>query len=232
LPPKAIHKVARRVYRHFGRVAASFSCVPKMNASAFNDWIFVDGYEILTDNLAKGNGAIVVSGHLGNWELMGAIMAAKGLPITFVVTTQRNKLIEQMIDRYRGAVGIQIVKRRQAIRGVLSALKQNRIVALLIDQDAHEDGAFVPFFGKLASTPRGPAVFHLKTGAPILFAKSVRLPHERYRITVEELEIEGITDPDKIMAIATAKLENAVRETPEQWFWMHRRWKTPPPTVS
>jgi KDO2-lipid IV(A) lauroyltransferase len=112
---------------------------------------------------------------------------------------------------------------------VLSALKRNRCVALLIDQDAHEDGAFVPFFGRPASTPRGPAVFHLRTGAPLVFARSIRLPGERYRIHCTRLNTDGITDPDRITALMTEELEAAIRETPEQWFWMHRRWKTLPP---
>jgi Kdo2-lipid IVA lauroyltransferase/acyltransferase len=232
LPPKAVRQVTRRVYRHFGRVAASFATIPQTKASDFNDWIFVNNYDILTNYLAKGKGAIVVSGHLGNWELMGAIMAAKGLPVTFIVTTQRNKLIERMIDRYRESVGIEIVKRRHAVKGVLSALKRNRLVALLIDQDAHEDGAFVPFFGRLASTPRGPAVFHLKTGSPMIFAASSYLPGGRLLIELENLDTDNMTDADEITALATSKLENAIRRTPEQWFWMHRRWKTAPPKES
>ena len=159
----------------------------------------------------------------------GPWLLAYGLPVTFVVTTQSNRLVEQFMDRQRALAGIEIVKRADAVRGVLSALKRNRLVALLIDQDAHEEGAFVPFFGHLASTPRGPAVFHLRTGAPLLFARSVRLPGERYRIQIERVDTTGFTDPDALTAHMTGLLESAIRETPEQWFWMHRRWKTLPP---
>lgn len=184
---------------------------------------------MLDEAMAEGKGCIMVSGHMGNWEIGGCLAAARGIPTTFVVTTQRNKLIEAKLDRYREASGAEIVKRRVATKGVLSALKRKRMVAILIDQDAHEDGAFVPFFGRPASTPRGPAVFQLRTGAPLVFAYSIRLPGERYRIHYERIQTEGITDADELTALLTSKLEAAIRIRPEQWFWMHRRWKTRPP---
>jgi len=193
------------------------------------DWIYADQFSVLREALSEGKGCLVFSGHLGNWELMGAAASRSGIPVTFVVTTQRNKQIEAMMDDIRRSVGIEIVKRRDAISGVLSALKRNRCVALLIDQDAHEDGAFVPFFGRLASTPRGPAVFHLRTGAPLVFAQCVRLPGERYRIRCTRMDTRGIEDADDLTALMTSHLEAAIRETPEQWFWMHRRWKSLPP---
>ncbi len=229
LPPSAVRTMAARTYRHFGCVAASLGVVPRLSRSAVSDWIYVDDFEVLSHALKNGEGCLVVSGHLGNWELMGAIVAQYGFPVTFVVTTQTNKRIEKMVDDIRRKAGIEIVKRSDAIRGMLSALRRNRIVALLIDQDAHEEGAFVPFFGRLASTPRGPAVFHLRTKAPVVFARSTRLAGERYKIKLERLDTNGITDADELTAKMTAKLEAAVRETPEQWFWMHRRWKTLPP---
>jgi KDO2-lipid IV(A) lauroyltransferase len=228
LPNRAIRTLSARVYRHFGRVATSFVEFNNLSQSDIGQWIFVDGFDVLARTLKGGKGGIFFSGHLGNWEIMGAIVARCGFPVTFVVTTQSNKLVEELIDRYRAQVGIEIIKRKDAIRGVLSALKRNRFVAILMDQDAHEDGAFVPFFGKLASTPRGPAVFHIRTGAPLIFAHSIRLPGERYRIRLTPFDSHNEQDADVLTARMTATLEAAIRETPEQWLWMHRRWKTRP----
>lgn len=225
---KGVSAVAGRVYRHFGRVAVSLVDIPRISPSCLGKWIYVDGFDLLTRTLEGGKGGLFVSGHLGNWEIMGATVARCGFPVTFVVTTQTNKLVEELIDRYRMKAGIEIVKRREATRGILSALKRNRFVAILIDQDAHEDGAFVPFFGRPASTPRGPAVFHLRTGAPLIFAESHWLPGDRYRIVITALNTDGVDDPDVLTARVTALLEAAVRKTPEQWLWMHRRWKTRP----
>lgn len=234
LPPRAIRQVARRAYRHFGRVGISFAWLPRVSARALDRWIFVKNRQIFDEALRKGKGAIFVSGHFGNWELMGAIIAALGYPVTYVVTTQRNKRIEVLMDRLRESAGAQIVKVHEGVRGVLTALKQNRLVAILIDQDAHEAGAFVPFFGRPASTPKGAAIFHLKTGSPLIFARSQRISGERCVIHLEELDTTTLEprDAEMITALATSKLEQAIRENPEQWFWMHRRWKTRPPESS
>lgn len=229
IPEAGVRKTAAGVYRHFGTLATSLVELPRLDESALNSWIFTENGDVLDEALAEGRGCIMVSGHMGNWEIGGCLAAARGIPTTFVVTTQRNKLIEAKFDRYREASGAEIVKRRVATRGVLSALKRKRLVAILIDQDAHEDGAFVPFFGRLASTPRGPAVLHLRTGAPLVFGYSLRLPGERYRLHYERIDTTGITDADELTALLTQKLETAIRIRPEQWFWMHRRWKTRPP---
>lgn len=229
LPRRGLRTMSARAFRHFGMVAASMSAIPDLTAESLGKWIYSNDFDVLREALSAGRGCLVVGGHLGNWELMGAIVSRSGLPVTFVVTTQRNKRIETFMDNIRRSAGIEIVKRREAVRGVLYALKQNRCVALLIDQDAHQDGAFVPFFGRLASTPRGPAVFHLRTGVPLIFARCVRLPGERYRIHLTRIDTRGITDPDELTALMTSHLEAAIRETPEQWFWMHRRWKSLPP---
>ena len=228
LPPRALRTMAMRVYRHFGRVATGFATVPRLKPADVGRWIHIEGLETLRQVLSEGRGGIVYSGHLGNWEIMGAIVAQLGLPVSFVVARQSNRRVEELMDRYRQSAGIEIVKRAQAIRGVLSALQRNRLVAMLIDQDAHEDGAFVPFFGRLASTPRGPAVFHLRTGSPLIFAQCVRISRERYRIRLTRTDTAAFKTADELTAHMTAQLEAAIRETPEQWFWMHRRWKTRP----
>jgi KDO2-lipid IV(A) lauroyltransferase len=229
LPVQAAKEVAARTYRHFGRVAAEFAAVPYLDLKREAGRIVLFGPTVLEEALSGGKGCLVFSGHLGNWELMGAVAAKRGIPVSFVVTTQRNKRVEQFLDRHRQASGIEIIKRREAVRGVLSALRRNRAVAILIDQDAHEDGAFVPFFGQLASTPRGAAIFHLRTGAPLVFAHSVWLPGNRYRILHSPFDTRGIAEADELTARMTERLETAIRETPEQWTWMHRRWKSSPP---
>lgn len=228
LPPNAVRQISCRIYRNFGRVATNMVSLSALSRRDVGRWVFTSGFEVLDEAVRLGRGGIVFSGHLGNWELMGALCARLGYPVSFVVASQSNRRVEELMDRIRRSTGIEIIKRRDAIRGVLSALKRGRLVAMLIDQDAHEDGTFTPFFGTPASTPRGPAVFHLRTGAPLIFAQCVRLPGERYRIDLERFDAAGCTDPDELTARMSARLEAAVRMTPEQWFWMHRRWKTHP----
>lgn len=229
LPEVGKRVVARRCFEHFGTVATSLSTSSSVVREDFGDWLFLEGTEEMDKAIAAGKGGIVVSGHFGNWEIIGAASARLGYPVSFVVTTQRNKLVQNWLDNVRRKAGVEIIPRKQAIKGVLSALQRNRLVAILIDQDAHEEGAFVPFFGQFSSTPRGPAVFHLRTGAPVIFMSSVRLAGEKYRGKLETIEFEEDADQEKIMEILTAKLEQHVRQAPEQWFWMHKRWKTAPP---
>jgi KDO2-lipid IV(A) lauroyltransferase len=234
LPPRAVREVARKTYRHFGRLAVSFAWLPHLKSGAYDKWIFIPERHVLDDVIRRGKGGIFVSGHLGNPELMGAVIASLGYPVTYVATTQRNKRIEALIDKLRESAGGEVVKVRDGVRGTLSALKRNRLIAILIDQDAHEAGAFVPFFGRMASVPKGAAIFHLKTNCPIIFASSKRISGERYMIHLEEMDTSVLEprDADTVTALATRKLEAAIRETPEQWLWMHRRWKTSPPESS
>ncbi|MCB9366780.1 MAG: lysophospholipid acyltransferase family protein [Calditrichaeota bacterium] len=229
IPQKGLQDTARRCFEHFGHVAVSLAELPKLSREALNDWVFMEGLEGLDRAVAGGNGGLVISGHLGNWEVIGAMAARLGYPVSFVVTTQRNKLVENWLNRLREQCGVEIIQRKDALRGVLSALKRNRVVAILIDQDAHQEGVFVPFFGKLSSTPRGPAVFHLRTGAPLIFMASSRIPGERYCCQMHHVTVAEGAGQEEIMATLTAKLEEQIRRTPEQWFWMHKRWKTLPP---
>jgi Kdo2-lipid IVA lauroyltransferase/acyltransferase len=231
LPKHAVRDLSAQVYRHMGRVATSIVSLPQLSRAAEGKWIFIEGWDALDAALREGKGVIVASGHLGNWEIMGSMVARCGYPVTFVVAAQSNERVEDWLDNWRNRAGIETIKRRDAVRGVLMALKQNRIVAMLIDQDAHEDGAFVPFFGRLASAPRGPAVFHLRTGAPVIFASSIHLPGDKYKIRLVRVIPEPNEDADALTARMTKMLEDAIRETPEQWLWMHRRWKTRPPAL-
>ncbi|MCB1059050.1 MAG: lysophospholipid acyltransferase family protein [Calditrichaeota bacterium] len=229
LPEAGKRTLARRCFEHFGTVATSLATSTSVVREDIGDWLYFDGAEELDKAVAGGKGGIVVSGHLGNWEIIGAACARLGYPVSFVVTTQRNKLVQEWLDNVRRKAGVEIIPRKQAIKGVLSALQRNRLVAILIDQDAHEEGVFVPFFGQLSSTPRGPAVFHLRTGSPVIFMSSVRIDGEKYRGKLESIDFEDGADQEQIMAALTAKLESYVRQAPEQWFWMHKRWKTSPP---
>ncbi len=232
LPMQGKLLVARQCFEHFGAVATSLTATADITREDIGKWIFFDGIEALDRAVALGKGGVVVSGHLGNWEVIGCACAKLGYPVSFVVTTQRNKLVQEWLDKVREKAGVEIIPRKQALKGVLSALKRNRLVAILIDQDAHEDGVFVPFFGQLSSTPRGPAVFHLRTGAPLIFMSSYRVAGEKYRCRLETIDTLVGADQEEIMSVLTQKLEQAVRLAPQQWFWMHKRWKTLPPASS
>ncbi len=228
-----VRDTAERCYRHFGALLAEFSRLPLLNKSVLEELVEFEGMEVLDQARAQGRGGIVVSGHLGNWELMGASVAVSGYPVAYVVTGQENQLVEHLMDQLRQSTGAHIIKRHEAAKAILKALHANQIVAMLSDQDAHEAGAFVPFFGRLASTPRGAAIFSLRSGAPIIFVESYRQRKGKLRIILELLDQKDLPGNREGAAFEltrrfTARLEEAIRRHPEQWFWMHRRWKSTP----
>lgn len=228
-----LHDVYSRCWKHLVRVGFEMARLPRMNKRFIDRWIDLAQHTAFTEAFERGKGAIVVSGHFGNWEWMGGCMTILGYSLSYVVTSQANPLVEKWLDSIRRSAGAEIIPRRDAARGVLKALKRNRAVAILCDQDAGDAGVFVPFFNRPASTPRGPALFHLKTGAPIFFGTAHCDQNGRYHVKFEAMHFNNLTgermhDEKSITAQITEQLESEIRQHPEQWLWLHRRWKTKP----
>ena len=198
----------------------------------------VHGWSIVEERISRGKGLIIVTGHLGNWELGGAYVAARGLPIDVVARHMANPLFDRYLTRTRQKIGMTVVHDEQAVRRLPRSLRDGRVVAVVMDQGAVGlASTWVPFFGRFAKTPRGPAVFALRLGTPIVFGAAIRKPSGRYRLTFEPIDVaptgDREADVDHIVAEYTAALERWVRRTPEQYLWHHRRWKhqrpgTPP----
>ncbi len=220
------------VWHHFIRVAFELMRLPHLSIDDLKKYIDIsDGsLAVLERALKQNRGVIFVSGHLGNWEWMGAFVAMLGFPLSYVVETQSNRLVDNWVNQIRMNYGAEIITRQNAVKGILTALKRQRIVAMLSDQDAGPAGVFVSFFGHPASTPKGPAVFHLKTDAPIIFGSAI-LNNNKYHISLEDLKFPPLTgdrdsEEKEIMKLITNRIEQEIRKHPEQYLWLHRRWKT------
>ncbi len=225
--------IARKSYQNFAKMTLEYMRFPRMTGKDVISLCRLEGEKNLEYVLRKGKGAVLVGGHFGNWELMGAALVQLGYSVSFLVGEQHNKLVDDMMNCNRALMGIKIIHMGMAVRGVLKALRNNGFVALLSDQDAGRDGVFVNFFGRPASTPQGPAVFVLKTGAPIIFGSAVRLPGGKHRIICELLSFDhlhGLTSENirEVTQSYTSLLERIIRAYPDHWFWMHRRWKSRP----
>ncbi len=227
-------KVARRCYMHFAAEAVAVFRMAGMTARALRECTTVVGLELLETAARDRRGVIVVSGHLGNWEIGGAAVVARGCPMDIVVARQRNELFDRYLTRSRERLGFGIIPRGQGRTGALRSLREGRAVGIMGDQDARAAGVFAAFFGRTASTARGPAVLAMRSGAEVVTLFAIRLPgwKPRYRVHIERLPaVKG----DRSAAVAgltqafTTRIEERVREFPGQYLWLHRRWKTPPP---
>ncbi len=228
-------RVGRTCYVHLGREAATLFRLSSLDAKAVVDRTEMVGFEALQQAVEEGRGLVLVTGHLGNWEIGGASFAARGLPIDVVAKGMANRRFERDLNRTRESLGMRVIDMTVAHREVPRSLREGRVVALVADQNARDQGVFVPFFGRLASTFKGPALFALRAGAPLFVGVCIRTPGSarNYRVTLQRVEIEPTgavgTDVLELTRAHVGALQAAVASHPEQYFWQHKRWKTRPP---
>jgi Kdo2-lipid IVA lauroyltransferase/acyltransferase len=230
---KELTRIARRAYINFSLNMIEFMRLPLMTPDYLNKHVTFVNPEILDQMHKEAKGTISMTGHFGNWELMGAAIVARGFPMMGVVKEQHNKRVDRLINQYRDKVGIGHLYLGMAVRGVMKSLKNNLFVVLVADQDAHDEGVFVDFLGRPSSTAPGPALFALKTGAPIMFGTAVRIKDSDHVIYLEKIDhsdLDGLTEKNihELTQRHARVLERNIRRWPDHWFWMHKRWKTKP----
>ena len=226
-------EVARQSYRHLGRVAVSTFRLSRLTPDRVVALTEFEGVELLEEVASEGNGAVLLTGHFGNWEIGGAAVACRGFPMDVVIRPQNNPLFDTVLTHARERIGMNLVPRAHSTRILLRSLREGRMVGMLADQNARQAGVMVEFFGISASTARGPALLSLRTGAPMLLGVAFHDPASEvpYRLLVERITAPRTGDLDAdIRALTSAHaraLERYVRRAPEQYLWQHRRW--PPP---
>ena len=226
-------RTCRACLHHFATMGLELLWLPRMDADWMRRHVSFTDPGLPARLLERGKGLIGVGGHFGNWEVMGAACVTLGLPVSYIVKRIHDPWLDEAVNAARRGHGVEILFTREAGRGVLGHFRRNRLVAFLSDQDARGHGVFVPFFGRLASTPRGTAAYVLRLGVPLMFVSCLRLPRGRFEVEFLEVPVEPhwtLCDEHvtALTARYTALLEERIRRHPEQWFWMHRRWKTQP----
>jgi KDO2-lipid IV(A) lauroyltransferase len=203
----------------------------KLTADQIHRDISFPEIEKFKSYLQSGKGLIILTGHYGNWELCAlAVPVLAPGKYTVVVQKQRNPFVNNFISAMRSRFGSKLVVMERALRESLRALSNNETVALIADQSGPESGIFANFFGRPASTHQGPAVFQLRSGAPMVMVTLIREGLEKFRIELEEIDTTNLTGTDEEkMAELTQRhvsvLEKYIRLHPEHWLWMHKRWK-------
>jgi KDO2-lipid IV(A) lauroyltransferase len=228
-----IRWICRELFRNIGRDILEVYRCPDFKDDYFRTFVKFEGMEHLNDALNQGKGVIALSAHLGNFPLMGARLAREGYPSSVVTRDPENPKIAKAMTSLRDAVGLETIPdepRMACVSRCFKALKENRILLLVIDQNAPVTEAWVEFFGCLVPTFKGPVLFSIRTGAPILPMFITRQPNHFHHITVHppfRLNLTGDTEQDITSNVAqlTKIIEAAIRQHPEQWLWNYRRFK-------
>jgi len=228
-------QIMRGCVDHLGRVLAEIAWLWSAQPEDVERMCEVEGIEHLLNALESGRGAILATGHLGNWEMLNARLAVAGIPITVAVRELDDSRVDELVNTLRTRFGSEVILRgTSAGRQLLRALRDGRGVGLLIDQDIPSiPGIFVPFFNKPAWTPSGAATLALRARCPIMPGYIHRKPDGTHKIKIYppiEVPSEGSLKEKvyEMTAAATDATEWHVRAWPEQWVWMHRRWRTRP----
>jgi KDO2-lipid IV(A) lauroyltransferase len=229
LPDTEVHAIARQAFESTAIALFEVLRFPRMNHRDVLTTVHCDDPEILRTIADQGRGAILMSGHFGNWELLGAWVRAQGFAVDLVVKPMRNPYVDALFNRCRKSMGVGIIQTQIATRGIVRALQDNRFVAILADQFAGAEGVEVDFFGRPASTPRGPAALALKFGCPIVTGSLERLPTGGYHAHLDPILVPiPHGDPEdavrRLTQEITTRIENHIRRAPGQWLWTHNRW--------
>ncbi|MBI3583028.1 MAG: lysophospholipid acyltransferase family protein [Nitrospinae bacterium] len=228
-----IKRIGRESFGNIGSTVAEMARVFKGGREWIDGAVRFEGRENVENALKKGKGVLAVTAHIGNWEV-GALASARDLRLNFVVRPLDNRFINRLIYKLRTAFNSGVIAKKSAIREILRCLNKNEIVAILMDQNTgREEGVFVDFFGRKACTTPVVALLSLRTGAPVIPAFTIREGDGKFKMIIgEEIEVvpsgDNQRDIERYTAIFTGAIESIIRKYPDQWFWLHRRWKTKP----
>lgn len=227
--------VLRKMVRNLGWMAAEFARFPRYNAINIEQVVILDGHENFLEGQRRGKGVIYLTGHIGAWELSSFAHALYGFPLHFMARPLDNKRIDALVNRYRTLSGNKPIFKNESARAMLRILKDAGTLGILADQNTlPEEGVFVDFFGKTACSTSGIARVALHTGAAVVPGYVYWDEHIRkYRLRFEPpLELIRTGDAEQDVFENTQRftkiIEEIIRRHPDQWVWLHARWKTRP----
>jgi KDO2-lipid IV(A) lauroyltransferase len=228
-------RIKHGAFRNLGRLLGEISQFPRLNPYNIASIVEYEGLENYRDAVAERRGVILLTGHIGAWELSVYAHSIYGHPMSFLKRNVDNPLVERLAESYRSRYGNRGIDKKGSVREVLKTLKSGGVVGILADLNAsREEGVFVDFFGVEACTTAGIATLALRTGAVVLpgyivWDEKVRIHRLHFEKPIETIDT-GNQKEDVIANTARyAKvLESIIRRYPDQWLWIHRRWKTRP----
>ncbi len=229
-PTDTIPEFIDRIYGHIGLSFVEMLMVPGlMERGRIEEFTRLERFHVADQVRRKGKGMIVVIGHLGNWELLGLAVCKAGYPLHSLARPIENPWIDRFLTRFRTQTGQKIIPKHHAIGEMVRVLRRNEVLIIQVDQNARSAGVMTVFFGRPASTHRSPALLALKYGTPIVVANIYRENGLHHCVLSDPIDPDPFrrqADPVQALTQAyTSKFEDCVRAHPEQWFWVHDRWK-------
>lgn len=230
LDPKSLKKLTYYSYKNLFIVLIEILYLPYLTVDEIKSLTEISDFDLINKALSKNKGLIFVSAHFGNWEVL-AISAALniGKPFTIITKPLRNTIVNEYINNWRCRFGNKVVPLGISIKSIFKALLEKEIVAMVADQRASQNSIRMKFFSKETSVFEGPAVFSIKTGAPLILGLAIRQKDGKYKIKLDEIEIPESNDENRKIYIMTEKyirlLEKYISQYPDQWLWFHNRWK-------
>lgn len=230
-PSDRIPAFIQRVYEHVALGVVEMLMLPRLvKGTTFMRHVRLVSYDIFDRCIKEGKGLIVVIGHLGNWEICGLATTLAGYPLQSLARPINNPWIDRYLKNFRTQTGQKMIPRDRALGDMIRVLQRKGMLVVQVDQDARQVGVYVNFFGRPASTHRAPATLSLKYNSPIVLVNTYREGKLNYAVCTEPFYPAAYRDlPDPVKALTQAvsdRFEECVRLHPEQWFWMHDRWKT------
>ena len=230
-PEQELTQIVKGAFRNFAISFVELLWFPNLTDDGIRNLVRMRNPELMVEAFKKGRGMVMLTGHFGNWELIAlAVAHITGIPVTIIVQPQSNELVDGVINRHRCLFGNKVVPMGLAVREIIRTLQDGGVIALAPDQSGPMEGPFVEFFGRLVSAHQGPAVFALRSGAPMQMGFMLRQQDGTYEVVLEEISTAGITDYTEENTVEltrcyTALLEKYIRQRPDHWLWLHRRWK-------
>lgn len=228
-------KIVKNVFRNLGRSLGEATQFPKLNRKNIERVVVYEGLENYHAAVAQGRGVILLTGHIGAWELSVFAHSVYGHPMSFLARRVDNPLVENLAEKNRSRFGNRSIDKKGSVREVLKTLKTGGVVGILADLNAaREEGVFVDFFGIPACTTAGVATLAIRTGAVVLPGYLIWDAQQKIHRLCFEPALETINtgnQKDDVLANTaryTKVLENVIRRYPDQWLWIHRRWRTRP----
>lgn len=222
---REIYSIRIRMFHNFAKYLVDFFRFPKIDREYIKRNVHLENIHYFDQALTQGKGVVILTAHLGNWELGGAVTALLGYPFWVVALTHKHRRVNNFFTAQRESKKIKVIPLGRAVRQCLNALKENQMVALAGDRVFTGKGMVIDFFGKPTFLPEGPAAFPLKTGAPIVPAFMLRNNDDSFTLKIEKpIEFNPSYTEKELLTCCKAIIEDYIRKYPEQWYMFRRFW--------